>query len=527
MPKHRRLALAATAACLLAGLPAAAASLPESVADGTAVLAARPRADQVLAIVLALRPRDPAGLAALVGHLTDPRDAMFRHWISAADFAGRFGPDQARYDGLRAGLAAAGLALDAPLASRMAVGARGRIGDLERLLHVRFGFYREPGSQHVFLSPDREPVLDAAPDVLGIEGLSDESAPVSHVVHGAALPAAGGSGPHGQFTGGDMRHAYYGNGALTGAGQSVGVFEIGGYDRADLQAYFDKTGLPFHVPIVDVALDGVTVACTMACHDGEQVLDMDQVISMAPGLAALFYYDGKNPFSILARMASDDSCATLSVSYGWKPNPGLDEPVMQEMAAQGQTLLVATGDDGFHLKQGVVWPADDPWAIAVGGTDLRTQGAGGPWKRETGWRFSGGGPSPDGIAIPAWQMGFVTAANGASASLRNVPDISAEANTDNFYCANGHCGGGDGGTSYAAPRLAGFVALADEQAALAGLPSVGFFTPALYSRVSAVPDLHDVTLGFNGRYHDVEGFDLVTGLGTPFGALTMRALVSP
>ena len=241
-------------------------------------------------------------------------------------------------------------------------------------------------------------------------------------------------------------------------------------------------GAPFTVPIVNVALDGIDVVCSQTCRDVEQALDIEEVISMAPGLDQLVYYGGKIPISILARMASDDICATLSVSWGWHARPHRDEPVLQEMAAQGQSLLVATGDNGFRLKRGVVWPADDAWAIAVGGTDIRTQGAGGPWQSERGWRFSGGGPSPDGIALPSWQAPLITKANGGSDKLRNVPDIAADSDTDNFSCYGGKCNGGNGGTSYAAPLWAGFVALTNQQAAAEGQPSIGFFTPALYAR---------------------------------------------
>jgi len=51
---------------------------------------------------------------------------------------------------------------------------------------------------------------------------------------------------------------------------------------------------------------------------------------------------------------------------------------------------------------------------SVGGTDLETTGAAGPWASETGWSDSGGGISPDDFAIPSWQ---VTAAAGCP----NVP----------------------------------------------------------------------------------------------------------
>ena len=495
------------AVATLAAMPAQAGTLlvpalPGIVATGEATLAGRPSPDQRIAIAVELPLRQKQALGETLRLLTDPTSKLFRHWLSPTAFADRFGPSPADYQAVRAALAAGGLHVDDPLASRMVAGAQGRIADVEQVLHVRFGMYRLPGDPRLFLSPDREPRLDVAAPVLGMSGLDDADIPVSHFVHRDAPPQGTGSGPDGQFTGPDVRHAYYGNGPLTGAGQSVAVFELGRYDVRDIATYFQRVGAPFTVPIVNVGVDGFDVACTATCHDAEQALDIEEVLSMAPGLDKLVYYGGKRPISILARMASDDLCATLSISWGWKPDPRLDEPVLQEMAAQGQSLLVATGDDGYHLKRGGVWPSDDAWAIAVGGTDLRTEGAGGPWRAERGWRFSGGGPSPDGISLPVWQAPLVTAANGGSATLRNVPDISADSNTDNFSCYDGKCGGGNGGTSYAAPIWAGFVALTNQQEALAGRPSVGFFTPSLYARSPALQTLHDQTIGFNGKYHD-------------------------
>ncbi len=78
-----------------------------------------------------------------------------------------------------------------------------------------------------------------------------------------------------------------------------------------------------------------------------------------------------------------------------------------------------------------------------GGSFERT-GPQGTWVSETAWIYSGGGPSDNGIALPAWQIGVANAANGGSTTLRNVPDVAMEGNTDNFACGNGKCYGGDG-----------------------------------------------------------------------------------
>jgi kumamolisin len=113
----------------------------------------------------------------------------------------------------------------------------------------------------------------------------------------------------------------------------------------------------------------------------------------------------------------------------------------------------------------------------------------------------------------------------ASSTVRNVPDIAAAAR--NFYiCADGGCGGGSAGTSFASPIWAGFVALANERAANGGKPPVGFLNPRLYRLAGGADyatDLHDITSGKSGLYTAGPAYDLVTGLGSPQEAL-VRAL---
>jgi subtilase family serine protease len=77
-----------------------------------------------------------------------------------------------------------------------------------------------------------------------------------------------------------------------------------------------------------------------------------------------------------------------------------------------------------------------------------------------------------------------------------------------------------GGTSAAAPLWAGFMALANQQAAANGRPPVGFLNPAIYklggeSRLAG--DMHDVTTGDNKGFVALQGYDLATGWGSPAG----------
>jgi kumamolisin len=341
-----------------------------------------------------------------------------------------------------------------------------------------------------------------------------------------------GSGPDGDYIGSDLRSAYYGGTTLTGSGQSVGLLEFAGYNIQDINAYFSSVGQKRTVSVVGVSTDGSSLSCTGSCDDTEQALDIEQAISMAPDLHQVRVYvsDTSDP-SIFNKMATENICKSLSCSWGWMPaDPGSDDPIFKEFAAQGQTLFVASGDSGsYNRGSQYVYPADDAYVTSVGGTDLTTTGPGGSWQSETAWYDSGGGVSPDRIAIPGYQKtaGVITAANRGSTTYRNVPDVAAEANTNNYICYDGTCEGGWGGTSFAAPIWAGYMALVNQRAVSLSLGTLGSINPTLYkigldSSYSA--DFHDITTGSNGSYATEKGYDLVTGWGSPNGTGLLQTL---
>ena len=146
-------------------------------------------------------------------------------------------------------------------------------------------------------------------------------------------------------------------------------------------------------------------------------------------------------------------------------------------------------------------------------------------------------PSKNKVAIPSYQQlaGVINFSNGGSTTLRNIPDVAAEASTNQYSCYDGSCSGGNGGTSYAAPLWAGFIALVNQQIALVNQkavrqckPTVGFLNPALYQIGvgSQYPsDFYDITSGSNGRYSAVTGYDLVTGWGSLNGPNLVTDLV--
>jgi subtilase family serine protease len=334
-----------------------------------------------------------------------------------------------------------------------------------------------------------------------------------------------------------MRAAYYGASALTGKGQAVGLFETIAYGIDNVNLTFSSAGQSYSVPINNVLLDGRTN--TPIDGDVEPVLDIVQAIGMAPGLSEVRVYLGNSTADIFNAMAAENICKQLSVSYSWGPAVlSVDDPIFEEFAAQGQTVFAASGDQGaYSNEQPPSYPAESAYVTAVGATSLDTIGAGGSWNSETAWVQSGGGAGPllDNviISIPSWQEGIANSSNGGSTTLRDAPDVAMDGDFHNYTCQDGSCSGFWGGTSFSAPRWAGFMALINEQAGAQGKPSLGFINPAIYS-IGRSPsydrEFHDITSGNNdccGQllwYNAVPGYDLVTGWGSPKGQNLINAL---
>ena len=518
--------------------------VPAAVTTGQAPSAQTLSAAKQLKLGLVLPLHNETELDSLIGQLYDPSSPQFHHYLSSKEFTARFAPSQADYDKVVAWAKANNLTITATSDNRHIVDVQGKVSDVNRALHVTMRQYQHPTENRTFFAPDREPTLDLGVQLLHINGLDNYVRPHTHMVHRPASQqtmvarASGGSGPSGNFLPSDIRAAYYGSGSLTGAGQTAAIFSYDGYQSSDLSGYYSATGASNPgVPVSNVLVNGFNGACTnpstgsSSCSDGEQILDIANLAGMAPGLTQILFYEGTSAGDILNQMASDDKASVITSSWGGGDFGSSDDSIYKEFQAQGQTFVNASGDAGSYTTKNWDPPSLDPNITDVGATDLTTNGAGGSWASETAWSDSSGGfLSSAGYAIPSYQQlaGVITSTSKGSTKYRNDPDIALEGNFDNPTYSNGQLETGVGGTSYAAPRLAGVIALANQQAAASGVGNIGFLNTALYNfgvGSSYHSYFHDVTSGSNGGFKAVAGYDLVTGWGSPVGPAFISALV--
>jgi subtilase family serine protease len=524
----------------------------DAVVNGQAQLIGKLPATETLRFDMVLPLRDRAGLENFLQEVQSPTSPSYHKFLTPQEFTARFGPSQEDWDALVAFAKASGFEIISGTREARDLRLTGTVANIEQAFHVTMGTYQDLTEDRTFFAVDREPTVDLPFQVWHITGLDNDSKPHPMYVkksdyanaHGidankVVSHATTGSGPSASFLGSDMRAAYYGGTALTGSGQNIALFEFAGTDLSDLTTYYKNAGQTEPYTPTLISTGGYATTCvdsgSKACDDTEQTLDMTQAMGMAPGSTMLYMYVCGDVLASGSGNISDTACISamvtdtdaplskqISCSWGWTPaDPSTLDPYFEQMASQGQNFFAASGDSSAWSASNEAWPADDAHIVSVGGTDLTTSSVAGPWKSETAWADSGGGISPDSIAIPSWQQlsGVITSSNKGSTTLRNGPDVAANANFTFYVCADQTtCTANDyGGTSFATPMWAGYLALANQQAAANG-DTIGFIDPILYPAAltsSYSTYFHDITSGSCGTYSGITGYDLCTGWGSP------------
>jgi uncharacterized repeat protein (TIGR01451 family) len=517
-----------------------------------------------LHLAIGLQLRNEAALDGLVSQVTDPASPNYQHYLTPEQFTQQFAPSEADYQAVIDFAQAHGLTVTATTSNRMLVEVNGTAGDVEKAFNVSLHTYQHPTENRTFFAPDAEPSVPASLDILDVSGLNNYARPYTHLhlrpnaTNAPAGQAAHlGSGPFGSYMGSDFRAAYVPGAAQTGTGQKVALVQFDGYFANDIATYESLNALP-NVSLTNILLSGFSGFPTFNGGEVEVSLDIEMVISMAPGVDQVMLYEG-NPYNffpnvVLNQIAVDNAARQISCSWGWTGGPSAtSDQIFKEMILQGQTFYDASGDSDAFLPGQVDnpgyqgFPSSDPYITQVGATTLSTTGPAGAYVSETVWNWgvefpgqgSDGVGSSGGISsyysIPWWQTNVSMTANGGSTTFRNIPDVALTGDNVLVIADNGVQYPGTGGTSCAAPLWAGFTALVNQQAASVGHASVGFINPLLYALASspAYTNLfNDVTTGNNtwsaspNEFYAVTNYDLCTGLGSPHGTNLITALAS-
>ncbi len=330
----------------------------------------------------------------------------------------------------------------------------------------------------------------------------------------------------------------------SGAGQTIGIIELGGgFRQADLTAYFATLGQTAPTPIV-VSVDGGTNApSTSDSADGEVMLDIEVAAAVAPGanIAVYFAPNTDQGFIDAITTAVHDTTnkpSVISISWGGPESTWTAQSLAaldaacQSAAALGITITVAAGDNGS--SDGVTdgsnncdFPASSPNVLACGGTTLQASGA--TITSEVVWNetannegATGGGVS-NVFPLPSWQANSNVPAPTVAAGGRGVPDVAGDADPVTGYTIRVDGSTGTiGGTSAVAPLWAGLIAVINQQTGT----TAGFINPTIYA-AKAAACFNDITSGNNGAFSAGPGWDACTGLGSPIGTALLKLFGGP
>ena len=524
---------------------------PAAALVGSHILG-RLRASAPVSLALTLPLRDEARLDDFLARVSDPADPEFGQYLTPAQFADAYSPTPADYAAVAAYARSQGLSVTATHPNRLVLDVSGPSAAVEAAFGVSLLQYQAADGR-VFHAPDREPSVPSAlaGKLLAVAGLEDAEVWHSnaHPAPDAAflLPYQIGTGAGGGLAPSDIKTAYNVPVGPTGAGQTLALFELDGYTASDVTVYENSFGLPA-VPLTNVLVDSYSGAAGSGA--AEVTLDIELQIALAPGASGVIVYEGPNTtqgvIDTYNKIASDNKAEQISTSWGEAEQYETvatrtsEQAAFKQMAAQGQTIFAAAGDSGAYdyrrTKPAVDDPASQPYMCGVGGTSLTTAGAGSAYVSETTWNRGSGSAGGGGISaywhIPAYQVGVVSAATKGSTTMRNVPDVSLDADPYTGYAI--YFNGAwtiYGGTSCAAPVWAGFTALVNQQRHVANQAPLGQANPAIYSIAKSsayAADFYDIADGSTNLFYPaVKGYDDATGWGSFNGANLLTSLVKP
>lgn len=497
----------------------------------------------VVQVSLNLPLRNQQELAALIQRFHSPSDPLYGKFLTTEEFTTQFAPTQQDYDAVTAYAQAHGFNVTKTQQNRTMVNVSATAGSFNKAFNLTLHRYKDSANR-VFYAPDSEPVI---PDELsnlisGVVGLNNASVPVSHLTQAVASDPVSrealalsqiGTGPGNGMAPADIRKAYnMSSVSATGTGQTLGLVELAGYNPADIAQYVKNFGLSA-VTLQNIYLDGAKGGGTGSSGPGVEVtLDIELQMALAPGASKIMVYQASQDattamLDIYNQIANDNIAKQISCSWGQSeselPQSFLDaeNSAFMQMAAQGQSFYVAAGDSGAYIDTGACDPATEPYVTSVGGTKLSVN-ADGSYKSETTWndlaqgKGAGGGGVSAFWPVPSYQQGVHGV---ASSTMRNVPDVSLNADPNTAYAV--YVGGGwmlVGGTSCAAPLWSAFTACVNQQRVANNMPLLGFANPTLYELAAGpqfASDFHDINdSSTNGYYYAVTGYDDATGLGS-------------
>jgi kumamolisin len=491
--------------------------------------------NQLVEVSVVLKQRRELKLADLQGRT-----------LSHEEFASAFGADPEHIERIRTFASANNLNLiDHPSQiARRTLKVQGTVANFEKAFAVTLNDYDHPTGRYRGRTGHIHLPVELAEVVQGVFGLDNRVQALPHYRFRPLGGASDAAPANTSYSPVQVAELYNFPTAVTGAGQTIGIIELGGgFQQSDITNYFQSLGIS-PPTVTSVSVDGGSNSpSTPDSADGEVLLDIEVAGAVAPGANIVVYFAPNTDQGFLDALSTaihdtTNNPSAVSISWGgpestWTAQSmqAMDQ-VAQEAAALGATITVAAGDNGSSDgvtdgSNNVDFPASSPNVLACGGTTLVASSATPPAiSSETVWNDGvNGGATGGGFSVqfsqPTYQASLASSFPGQTG--RGVPDVSGDADPNTGY--NLLVDGQQevvGGTSAVAPLWAGLIALLNQQLNT----RLGFINPAIYALAEPNNGFNDITQGNNGSFSAGPGWDPCTGLGSPIGT-TLASLLTP
>ncbi len=491
-----------------------------------------------LAVILKLRNRQ--NLDSLIAAQNTPGSPSYHKFLTPAQFLSAYGPTQQDDDAVAAFLAGYGFSVK-KTANRQLLIAQGTAAEAGQAFQTELHAYNVDGKQEYANKSSPQVPASLSGVIKTVQGL-DSKKLNSNLKSGqagsaaSAMTAVPGYSPDQISTAYDYPNLH----GYSGGGRTIAVATAGDFSNSDISAFENQFGYQ-PASLSRVFCDVQSQGCggpnqSPGVDDPETTLDVEWSTSLAPGAGELVYIAPAQNGAVSTadltdeynQIVSDNSADVVTSSWGGcedSNTAGQDDGIFAQGAAQGQTWLIASGDDGSNCDPngsfGVDYPASSPYVTAMGGTTLNLDGSNNI-SSETAWGGSGGGTS--GIELrPSWEYGSSFFANG----MRWTPDLAMDGDPNTgmsiYYTGPNARFSGWGqaaGTSIDAPFASALAAEIGQY----GNKRLGIFAAPVNRLANSSYHstfFHDITAGSNGFYAAGPGWDPATGWGSPDGYLLM------
>jgi subtilase family serine protease len=430
-----------------------------------------------------------AALNALLAAQQDPSSPQYHKWLTPEQFGAQFGMAQSDIEKVKAWLEQQGFAVGSVMRSATGIRFSGTVGQVEAAFGTEMHYYTVGGEKH-FAPATALSVPSALADVVaGVRNLDDFRPKAQHIpVRKNFTSGTSGNNyfaPPDIVTAYDMQTLY--NASVNGAGETIAIMGQSFINISDIEAFQSAAGLAKKDPQLVLVPGSGNDGVFSPGDESESDLDLEWSSSMAPGANVIFVYTGSDTnFGVYdsAQYAIDNNVGNIiSLSYSTCETQ-LDsstltslENMFSQAAAQGQTVMAASGDAGSTACYGdtslstaqqeaivVNYPASSAYVTGVGGTEAPaadyTGGGSAGANTSTYWNSNGsdmvsslikyipeivwndsptsgcpaatnclsatGGGKSTLVAQPSWQTTYfsTTGESNPDSSHRLVPDIA-------------------------------------------------------------------------------------------------------